>query len=190
MPVIPIINKTVDFAELMHSITARYDALYERLQDEKSQRKLVLIIVATALLLDNMLYMVIVPIIPPYLEQLEKAEQDAARSLRPTEKTPANMSTTPEPEDDDMTYEGEGSAVGILFASKAIIQLLVGPFSGAIIDRIGYDKPMMLGLTIMFFSTAVFACGQSYGFLFFARSLQGVGSAFADTAGLAMIADR
>ncbi|CAG0914257.1 unnamed protein product [Notodromas monacha] len=185
MPMIPIINKSVDLAELSHSITSRYDALYEYLQDEKYQRKLVLVIVAIALLLDNMLYMVIVPIIPPYLEKLERAEQDAARKHIIT-----NGTTTPRPDDEDMTYEGEGSAVGVLFASKAAIQLLVGPFSGAIIDRVGYDKPMMVGLTIMFFSTALFACGDSYGMLFFARSLQGVGSAFADTAGLAMIADR
>ncbi|KAK9506471.1 hypothetical protein O3M35_008407 [Rhynocoris fuscipes] len=67
---------------------------------------------------------------------------------------------------------------------------MVNPFSGALIDRIGYDVPMMIGLCIMFLSTAVFACGGSYGVLFFARSLQGVGSAFADTSGLAMIADR
>lgn len=58
------------------------------------------------------------------------------------------------------------------------------------IDRIGYDKPMMFGLTIMFLSTAIFSMASSYGVLFFARSLQGVGSAFADTSGLAMIADR
>nr|NVI79555.1 VAChT [Cucujiformia] len=76
------------------------------------------------------------------------------------------------------------------FASKAIVQLMVNPFSGAAIDRIGYDIPMMIGLCIMFLSTAVFACGRSYGLLFFARSLQGVGSAFADTSGMAMIADR
>ena len=82
---------------------------------------------------------------------------------------------------------------------------------------------MMFGLTVMFFSTLLFAVGESYGLLFFARSLQvnvllkhtisknmksifctekliwtcqtwnifqGVGSAFADTAGLSMIADR
>jgi DHA1 family vesicular acetylcholine transporter-like MFS transporter 3 len=78
----------------------------------------------------------------------------------------------------------------LLFASKAIVQLMVNPFSGAIIDRIGYDIPMMIGLVIMFFSTSLFACGRSYSGLFFARALQGVGSAFADTAGLAMIADR
>jgi len=35
-----------------------------------------------------------------------------------------------------------------------------------------------------------FSFGNTYNMLFFARSLQGVGSAFADTSGLAMIADR
>ena len=46
---------------------------------------------------------------------------------------------------------------------------------------IGYDWPMMFGLTIMFFSTLLFAVGNTYNMLFFARALQGVGSAFADT---------
>ena len=48
----------------------------------------------------------------------------------------------------------------------------------------------MFGLVVMFFSTLIFACGNSYSVLFVARSLQGVGSAFADTGGLSMIADR
>ena len=87
-------------------------------------------------------------------------------------------------------YEGEDSGIGLLFASKAAIQIFIGPFAGGIIDRVGYDLPMMFGLTIMFFSTLLFAVGKSYGLLFFARSLQGVGSAFADTGGLSMIADR
>ncbi|CAB4057591.1 SLC18A3 [Lepeophtheirus salmonis] len=87
-------------------------------------------------------------------------------------------------------YEGEDSGIGVLFASKAAIQIFINPISGTIIDKVGYDLPMMFGLTIMFFSTLLFACGSSYGVLFFARSLQGVGSAFADTGGLSMIADR
>lgn len=36
-------------------------------------------------------------------------------------------------------------AVGYLFASKAFVQLFVNPFSGAFIDRIGYDIPMCIG---------------------------------------------
>ncbi|MCP9265381.1 Vesicular acetylcholine transporter [Dirofilaria immitis] len=87
-------------------------------------------------------------------------------------------------------YLNEDIGLGWLFASKALIQIFVNPFSGYIIDRIGYEFPMVIGLCVMFSSTAIFALGRSYGVLFFARSLQGFGSAFADTSGLAMIADR
>ncbi|XP_063987057.1 vesicular acetylcholine transporter [Diachasmimorpha longicaudata] len=148
------------------------DIIWAKLQEPGPQKKLVLVIVSIALLLDNMLYMVIVPIIPDYLKYIGAFDNP--------DGTPNNASG----------HHGQDSATGVLFASKAIVQLMVNPFSGALIDRIGYDIPMMIGLCIMFLSTAVFACGRSYGVLFFARSLQGVGSAFADTSGLAMIADR
>ncbi|EZA54672.1 hypothetical protein DMN91_007376 [Ooceraea biroi] len=165
MTTIPILN--MQFGELK-------EIIWTKLQEPKAQRKLVLIIVCIALLLDNMLYMVIVPIIPDYLQYVG--------AFGPVEET-TNVTGPP-------GHHGQDSATGVLFASKAIVQLMVNPFSGALIDRIGYDVPMMIGLCIMFLSTSVFACGKSYGVLFFARSLQGVGSAFADTAGLAMIADR
>ncbi|XP_013771994.1 vesicular acetylcholine transporter-like isoform X4 [Limulus polyphemus] len=187
MTVIPIINQ--DTSQIWKKIN-------DKLEEPKIQRRLILVIVCVALLLDNMLYMVIVPIIPDYLRQIGAWDTHREGGTYSTEyrNVTSNGTLT------NVTirhfsgwktvYEGEDSAVGILFASKAIIQLFINPFSGALIDRIGYDIPMMIGLTIMFFSTAVFACGQSYGILFFARSLQGVGSAFADTGGLAMIADR
>ncbi|XP_011882091.1 PREDICTED: vesicular acetylcholine transporter [Vollenhovia emeryi] len=166
MTTIPILN--MEFGELK-------EIVWSKLQEPKAQRKLILVIVSVALLLDNMLYMVIVPIIPDYLKFVG--------AFGPVEETEVNTTGPPE-------HHGQDSATGVLFASKAIVQLMVNPFSGALIDRIGYDIPMMIGLCIMFLSTSVFACGKSYGVLFFARSLQGVGSAFADTAGLAMIADR
>ncbi|XP_053995715.1 vesicular acetylcholine transporter isoform X3 [Hylaeus anthracinus] len=163
---IPILN--IELGELK-------ELVWMKLQEPKAQRKLVLVIVSIALLLDNMLYMVIVPIIPDYLKYIGAFGEDEGQD--------ANATGPP-------VHHGQDSATGVLFASKAIVQLMVNPFSGALIDRIGYDLPMMIGLSIMFLSTAVFACGRSYGVLFFARSLQGVGSAFADTSGLAMIADR
>ena len=168
----------------------------ERIHQPETQRRLVLIIVCIALLLDNMLYMVIVPIIPVYLTSKHQhhhifhfngtnythedwldftADNHTLRHLFPL-----------------VTFHGtEGDAsIGILFASKAIVQLLVNPVSGTVIDRMGYDRPMMFGLGVIFLSTAIFAFGESYAVLFIARSMQGVGSAFADTSGLAMIADR
>lgn len=158
------------------------EIVWNKIQEPNMQRRLILVIVSIALLLDNMLYMVIVPIIPDYLRYIEHMDDD------PTTTTTMTPNTTAAPT--ERTHHGQDTATGLLFASKAIVQLMVNPFSGALIDKIGYDMPMMIGLCIMFLSTAVFACGRSYSVLFFARSLQGAGSAFADTAGLAMIADR
>lgn len=171
---IPVIN--LEFREVK-------EIVWEKIQEPIMQRRLILVIVSIALLLDNMLYMVIVPIIPDYLRYVGGFDDGTPAPLLID-----NITGKPIPYKHD--HHGQDSATGILFASKAIVQLMVNPFSGALIDRIGYDLPMMVGLIVMFLSTAVFACGRSYSVLFFARSLQGAGSAFADTSGLAMIADR
>jgi len=185
---------------------------WDALQEPKYQRKLVLVTVSIALLLDNMLYMVIVPIIPDYLRQIGAWETHRVDSLGNTIKPgqAAEQTLIKKYHNDSgwyqtvitnkttrinvngilIEYEGEDSGIGMLFASKAAVQIFINPISGHIIDKIGYDLPMMFGITVMFFSTLMFACGSSYGVLFFARSLQGVGSAFADTGGLSMIADR
>ncbi|CAG7727274.1 unnamed protein product [Allacma fusca] len=195
MPQVPILN--LEIAEVK-------DFILTKLDEPKAQRKLVLVIVSIALLLDNMLYMVIVPIIPDYLRRIGSWDTHIEGGTPITEpprtyaysNTTGNYTVTVQERSSGklvngvVVYEGEDQAIGVLFASKAMIQLFINPFSGALIDRIGYDKPMMIGLSIMFFSTAVFAIGSSYSVLFLARSLQGVGSAFADTSGLAMIADR
>lgn len=180
-----------------------WDGLYEVFKEKGVQKKAVLVIVSIALLLDNMLYMVIVPIIPDYLRKIgawdthleggNKVRSEDANLKSFVNSTgnwtigiPMNKTKNI---NQVIVYEGEDTAIGLLFASKALIQLMVNPISGTLIDKIGYDIPLTIGLIIMFLSTAIFACGRSYSFLFFARSLQGVGSAFADTAGLAMIAD-
>lgn len=177
MAPLPIIN--MEYAEAK-------EVLWTKIQEPMMQRKLILVIVSIALLLDNMLYMVIVPIIPDYLRYIGAVDDDEQYQLENAGKAPNATSAPPKPRD----HHGQDTSTGLLFASKAIVQLMVNPFSGAIIDRIGYDIPMMIGLIVMFISTSLFACGRSYSGLFFARALQGVGSAFADTAGLAMIADR
>lgn len=193
------------------------DKFNEKIGDPKSQRKLVLIVVCIALFLDNMLYMVIVPIIPTYLRQIhafpttteyknvtvyERADTTtapvndsldfSATTVLPTGATEANNTFTRSFKLMATVYQSKNEDVniGVLFACKAIFQLLVNPFTGTLMDRIGYDVPMLIGLIIIFLSTTMFAFGTSYGALFVARSMQGIGSAFADTSGLAMIADR
>ncbi|CAB3409286.1 unnamed protein product [Caenorhabditis bovis] len=159
------------------------------LEKNENQKKCVLVIVSIALLLDNMLYMVIVPIIPKYLRDIHNYQVSFEGYHNETEVL-ANGTVLVRSVGGHIEYNDEELQLGWLFASKALLQIFVNPFSGYIIDRIGYEIPMILGLCTMFFSTAIFALGKSYGVLLFARSLQGFGSAFADTSGLAMIADR
>lgn len=149
------------------------------MQDPNRQRRIILVIVCVALLLDNMLYMVIVPIIPEYLADLESEQEHAYKASH------VNSSAKFKSNKDNLDVQ-----IGVLFASKAILQLLVNPLSGTFIDRVGYDIPLLIGLTVMFLSTCIFAFAENYGTLFVARSLQGLGSAFADTSGIAMIADK
>jgi len=40
-------------------------------------------------------------------------------------------------------------SIGWLFASKAIVQLFVSPFAGPIIDRLGYERPLIVGLSFL-----------------------------------------
>ncbi len=183
---------------IQRQISNGWDALQDIISVPKRQRRLIMVIVCVALLLDNMLYMVIVsidnclniilysisqvPIIPDYLQSIgawSSSTTNVSKVIPINGKTPKPI--TNNNNDDD---NSEDVAVGTLFGSKAIIQLLVNPFSGALIDRIGYDIPMCIGLCVIFLSTTTFAFGRSYSVLFVARSLQGVGSAFADTSGL------
>ena len=209
MPTIPIIKKDIDFDDVQERIQEKLQPISDKLQLQlpEKQKRLVLIIVCIALLLDNMLYMVIVPIIPVYLNDLygpvEVSPSAAAQIAVNDAGTPISLG------DGNISFYSNGTerlkkyhmmpmykgndrnedaSIGWLFASKAVVQLLVNPFSGSVIDKYGYDRPMILGLAIIFLSTSTFAFGQSYAVLFIARSLQGVGSAFADTSGLAMIA--
>ena len=36
-----------------------------------------------------------------------------------------------------INYEGEDTGIGVLFASKAAVQIFINPISGTIIDKIG-----------------------------------------------------
>ncbi|KAK2840654.1 hypothetical protein Q7C36_012233 [Tachysurus vachellii] len=199
----------------------------EWIRKSRGSRRLVLVVVCVALLLDNMLLTVVVPIIPTFLYAVEHEPSElsstASSSLSPPtmdqptfssifslydnvtytntdnvaqdnlsdstvtpgSDTNASMSDCKE---DRKFLKDENVRVGLLFASKAIVQLLVNPFVGPLTNRIGYHIPMFAGFVIMFVSTIMFAFSETYTLLFFARSLQGIGSSFSSVAGLGMLA--
>ncbi|KAA8581439.1 hypothetical protein FQN60_003020 [Etheostoma spectabile] len=168
----------------LSEMSERTKQLGTAIKDPHQQRRIILVIVCVALLLDNMLYMVIVPIIPDYLIELESQQAEHVHVVMHPNSS-ANSTSQDKSNKDNLDVQ-----IGVLFASKAILQLLVNPLSGTFIDRVGYDIPLLIGLSVMFVSTCIFAVGENYATLFVARSLQGLGSAFADTSGIAMIADK
>ncbi|GMT06275.1 hypothetical protein PENTCL1PPCAC_28449 [Pristionchus entomophagus] len=82
----------------------------------------------------------------------------------------------------------ENVHVGLMFGSKALVQLIANPWVGPLTNKIGYTMPMFAGFCIMFLSTLVFAFGESFPVLWLARALQGVGSACTSTSGMGMLA--
>nr|CAH0112110.1 unnamed protein product [Daphnia galeata] len=200
------------------------DESMEFLERCRRSRRLVLIIVAIALLLDNMLLTTVVPIIPEFLYTIRHRHDPVNNVSVVTEVTEPfgtyTTSTIPglfengayeDPginvtsrclpdaakHDPDSEYKymakhneliQENVEVGIMFASKAFIQLLTNPFVGPLTNRIGYSIPMFAGFVIMFVSTIIFAFGRNYTVLFVARALQGVGSSCSSVSGMGMLA--
>uniref|UniRef100_A0AAG5CZU4 Major facilitator superfamily (MFS) profile domain-containing protein n=1 Tax=Anopheles atroparvus TaxID=41427 RepID=A0AAG5CZU4_ANOAO len=177
----------------------------------RGSRKLVLVIVAIALLLDNMLLTVVVPIIPEFLYDIRHPEAPLSSFPKtpPTTLTPCEKETTTPYNGIDITTQGYDNAswyaereerhkelveetveVGLMFASKAFVQLLANPIVGPLTHKIGYSIPMFAGFVIMFISTLVFAFGRTYSVLFLARALQGIGSSCSSVSGMGMLADR
>ncbi|XP_035185367.1 synaptic vesicular amine transporter isoform X2 [Oxyura jamaicensis] len=207
-------------------------SLLRWLREGRSSRRLILLIVFIALLLDNMLLTVVVPIIPSYLYSIKheknasevqttkpnvvSATMDNFQSIfsyydnltmvtgnesaqlgprelphTPTEQMTVNVTVTAPPSDcpkEDKDLLNENVQVGLLFASKATVQLITNPFIGPLTNRIGYQIPLFAGFCIMFVSTIMFAFSGSYTLLFIARSLQGVGSSCSSVAGMGMLA--
>uniref|UniRef100_A0A671M921 Chromaffin granule amine transporter-like n=1 Tax=Sinocyclocheilus anshuiensis TaxID=1608454 RepID=A0A671M921_9TELE len=68
--------------------------------------------------------------------------------------------------EDSEFLEEENVRVGLLFASKALVQLMVNPFVGPLTNRIGYHIPMFAGFVIMFVSTISKSCYMILWFLY------------------------
>ncbi|CAJ0936882.1 unnamed protein product [Ranitomeya imitator] len=188
------------------------------LNEKRGSRQVTLAVVFVALLLDNMLFTVVVPIIPSFLYEKEHKNENTS-VVQASSPSASNSSFTIYSLYDNSTFsiidsnqqvvatktqevmkngscnveanvlQDENVQVGLLFASKAIVQLLFNPIVGIITSRVGYDIPMFCGFVILFLSTLIFAFARSYALMFFARSLQGLGSSFSTVAGLGMVAN-
>jgi DHA1 family solute carrier family 18 vesicular amine transporter 1/2 len=79
--------------------------------------------------------------------------------------------------------------MALLYASYAAGVLLSTPIFGLVSDRVGYRRPMLLGVTLSAIAILLFWSASSFAPLLLARLFQGAASAATWTAGLSLIAE-
>ena len=150
--------------------------------------KFKVVLVYLALVLDNILLTVVVPIIPIFLYQNEALERNLT-----LQKSKGILDEFIEDEFIAEKSEGlmvsENSRIGALFASKAFVQLIFNPLVGKATITFGYDIPFLIGTSILLLSSLIFTFVTSFHWLFAARSLQGIASSSIAVAGMGMVAN-
>lgn len=81
------------------------------------------------------------------------------------------------------------SEIGLLFSSYALSLFVATPFFGALADKMGRKKLLVLGLMALAVTTLIYAFATSFWVLVLARLLQGFAAAIPWTAGLALLAE-
>ncbi|XP_018108985.1 chromaffin granule amine transporter isoform X2 [Xenopus laevis] len=201
-------------AELGRSFIMMECGCFKWLKEKRESPHLVVVVVFLALLLDNLLLTIVVPVIPDYLYESEFLNKTMAKTKLSSIPAPdsssflsrllyyrysellyseEHMNSTKgllkEPCRKDTHFlREENVSVGLLIASKSMVHILVNPIVSLFTNRVGYGLPMFLGFVIMLISIFTFAFGGSYIFLLLARMLQGIGSSFIVVAGLGMVA--
>ncbi|KAL7377915.1 hypothetical protein ABVT39_006140 [Epinephelus coioides] len=139
----------------------------------------------------------IITVIPPIIQSLSNRSvilgstfgpphQNTALSSDPNValKSPESNCSDADPQLDEVNLK-----VGLLLASKSVVQLIINPFMGPLTDRIGYHIPVCAGFCIIIIATFLFAFSSSYILLLLARSVQGVGGSCLSVSGMGMLAD-
>jgi DHA1 family vesicular acetylcholine transporter-like MFS transporter 3 len=189
---------------------APWQKTLEKLREYDNIRRLCFIIACLSYLLDGMLNTVIVPIVPLQLTSKQGSSVDIAglgissnadNNNRNNESTVVlaevvatgnasnEMSSSSESASSSWSSPSSVMAIGALFASKAVFQIVLAPVAGPVIDRYMYELPLLFGTAMQLLSTIVYCATDTYWVMFAARSIQGVGSAFTDPAAIGLVTE-
>lgn len=141
-------------------------------------KRFILVIASLSTLFDCLLMTVIVPILPVYFSTETSESQSANSSTQNSSSNTISLSR-----DSSLDFK-----MGVLFSSEAFAEILVSPFAGSLIERVGYSVPYYGGCCILVSSCLVYAFAESYGLLLSARAIQGVGSCVNRISSMAMLA--
>ncbi|KAF4529701.1 hypothetical protein B566_EDAN016652 [Ephemera danica] len=156
--------------------------------DYMQQAKYIVVtIVYVSLLLDNVLLTVVVPIIPVYLYTTDSLRLSGSASSKDNNTRGIDMDHD---ESAHFAPNSENARVALLLSSKALVQLVANPVVGGLVAQVGCRVPLLVGSFCLLISAALYAVAENYLWLFMARSLHGVASAFIGVAGMSAVAER
>ena len=153
--------------------------------------KFKVVLVYLALVLDNILLTVVVPIIPIFLYQNEALERNLTlqNSKGILDEFIEDEFIAEKSAKTEGLMVSENSRIGALFASKAFVQLIFNPLVGKATITFGYDIPFLIGTSFLLLSSLIFTFVTSFHWLFAARSLQGIASSSIAVSGMGMVAN-
>ena len=153
--------------------------------------KFKVVLVYLALVLDNILLTVVVPIIPIFLYQNEALERNLTlqNSKGILDEFIKDEFIAEKSAKTEGLMVSENSRIGALFASKAFVQLIFNPLVGKATITFGYDIPFLIGTSFLLLSSLIFTFVTSFHWLFAARSLQGIASSSIAVSGMGMVAN-
>ncbi|KAI0237707.1 Synaptic vesicular amine transporter [Lamellibrachia satsuma] len=166
----------------------------DRLESIRTSKKLTLAIVFLALMVDNVLLSVVVPIIPMYLIRKTVPLNEKIIQTNDTENSVTwltnRLNMTNSTSEPPPIYRNRlhNSRLGWLFASKALVQLAVNPLVGQVVNRLGCSRPMCAGFVVLTMTSLLYAFGETFTILFVARAVQGIGSSLISIAGMTVLA--
>uniref|UniRef100_A0A336L2F9 CSON011665 protein n=1 Tax=Culicoides sonorensis TaxID=179676 RepID=A0A336L2F9_CULSO len=189
---------------------SHFEFSYNMFQMKQAESRIwVAIIVYISLFMDNILLTVIVPILPDYLSttsekmpasvayknyDLHYVSKFMGDKILPAKNISLNehiqdpLLVDAKNQNRSVNYNEENASIGMLLGIKAIVQLIFNPVIGSLTTKFGYRLPLLFGTSNLLIASLVFAIGESYMSLFFARAIQGIGSACLNVCGMSLIA--
>ena len=136
------------FENLKHNLNSN-----NFLDNIRTSKTSIVISVTVGLFLENILLTVVIPIIPEHLSDLEtnitKSKLSSIIDSSTADKALENLSELNIKDNVEESTSDDHFMIGILLASKAIVQILTNPFVGCVTKQIGFKMLLVCGFTII-----------------------------------------
>ncbi|XP_071960649.1 vesicular acetylcholine transporter-like [Antedon mediterranea] len=77
--------------------------------------------------------------------------------------------------------------ISVLYATSQLTTLIVSPMIGILVDSVGFDVPILVGILCLFATSLTFAFANSINLFILARIFHGVGASFIFIAGTGLV---